>query len=182
MEEGLEIEYGIGDAEQLPFEDGSFDGVISTFGIMFASRPEAVAREIARVCRRGGRMAFVAWTAEGGVGKMFHVMRPYMPSPPTPVPPSPFEWGRQERVRELLSDSFALRFEPGVTCYYDRDGQSAWRAFVTGYGPTKMLVASLDDARRRDLERDFVAFHETYRSELGIAVPREYLLTLGVRS
>jgi len=126
-------------------------------------------------------VAIAAWTADGSVGKMFQVMRPYMPPPPTPAPPSPFEWGRRERLRELLSEAFALKFEAGTTTYYDRDGQSAWRAFLTGYGPTKMLAASLDETRRRALERDFIAFHDGYSTELGIAVPREYLLTLGER-
>ena len=179
--EGLRIEYQIGDAEKLPFADQAFDGVISTFGIMFASRPEAAARELARVCRRGGRIALATWLPDGGVFKMFQVMRPFMPTPPTPAPPSPFDWGSTDRVRALLADDFDLRFEQGVTTYFGRDGAAAWDAFVTGYGPTKVLANSLDERRRAELKQAFIAFHDSYRTELGIAVPREYLITLGTR-
>ena len=179
--EGLAIEYRIGDAEKLPFADQAFDGVISTFGVMFASRPEAAAAELARVCRRGGRFALATWLPDGGVFKMFQVMRAFMPAPPSPAPPSPFEWGNTDRVRALLAGDFDLRFEQGVATYFERDGAAAWDAFVTGYGPTKALAKSLDDSRRAELKKAFIAFHDNYRTELGITVPREYLITLGRR-
>ena len=179
--EGLAIEYRIGDAETLPFPDQAFDGVISTFGVMFASRPEAAAAELARVCRRGGRIALATWLPDGGVFKMFQVMRPFMPPPPNPAPPSPFEWGNTDRVRALLTGDFDLRFEQGVATYFERDGAAAWDAFVTGYGPTKALANSLDDSRRAELKKAFIAFHDGYRTELGITIPREYLITLGKR-
>lgn len=179
--ERLGIDYQIEDAERLSFESGSFDAVASTFGVMFASRPEAAAAEIARVCRKGGRVGLVTWTPDSNVFEMFKVMRAYMPPPPAPPPPSPFEWGKPERVRELLEDAFDLRFEQGACTYYDRDGEAAWEAFVGGYGPTKALAESLDETRRAELRRDFAAFHDRFRTELGIAVPRTYLLTIGVR-
>jgi hypothetical protein len=115
------------------------------------------------------------------VFKMFQVMRPYMAPPPNPAPPSPFAWGRQDRIRELFGSNFDVRFETGVTNYYDRSGQDAWNKFVTGYGPTKALAASLDEARRKDLQRDFVNFHDGFKTELGFCLPREYLLTFGLR-
>jgi SAM-dependent methyltransferase len=179
--EGLKIEYQIGDAEKLPFADGAFDGVISTFGAMFASRPEAAARELARVCRRGGRIALATWLPDSGVFKMFQVLRPFMPPPSSPAPPSPFEWGNMSRVQALLSGDFDLGFEQGVTPYFDRDGAAAWDAFVIGYGPTKALAKSLDESRRVELKEAFISFHDSYRTELGITVPREYLITLGKR-
>jgi SAM-dependent methyltransferase len=179
--ENLAIEYKIGDAEKLPFGGGEFDAVSSTFGVMFVSRPEAAAAEIARVCRSGGRLAMTTWLPDSSVFKMFQVMRPYMAPPPNPAPPSPFEWGRQDRIRELFGSNFDLRFETGVTNYYDRSGQDAWNKFVTGYGPTKALAASLDEARRKDLQRDFVNFHDGFKTELGFCLPREYLLTFGLR-
>ncbi|MBV9735269.1 MAG: class I SAM-dependent methyltransferase [Acidisphaera sp.] len=178
---GLEISYELGDAEKLPYADGSFDAVVSTFGVMFASRPEAAAGELARVCRKGGRIGLATWLPEGNVYRMFVVMRSYMPPPPTPAPPSPFAWGSRDRVQELLGGAFDLKFEQGVTTYYDRDGAAAWQAFSTGYGPTKSLAASLDETRRAQLQRDFIAFHEGFATELGIATPREYLVTLGRR-
>jgi SAM-dependent methyltransferase len=179
--EGLDIAYEIGDAEKLPYPDGSFDAVVSTFGVMFVSKPEASAAELARVVRKGGRIGLATWAPDGNVFKMFTVMRPYMPPPPTPAPPSPFAWGSRERVRELLAGNFDLRFESGTAVYYDRDGATAWRVFSTGYGPTKALAGSLDEARRAALQRDFETFHDGFTTELGIAVPREYLITIGRR-
>lgn len=179
--EHLDIGYEIADAEKLPYADGSFDAVVSTFGVMFASHPEAAAAEMARVCRRGGRIGLATWPPKGGVYEMFVVMRAYMPPPPTPAPPSPFAWGDRGRVQALLGRDFDLKFEDGVTVYYDRDGQAAWEAFSNGYGPTKALAASLDETRRADLARDFAAFHDKFATELGVAVPREYLLTVGTR-
>lgn len=179
--EGLNIQYRTADAEHLPFDDESFDAIVSTFGVMFVSRPQAAAAEISRVCRRGGRIALATWPTDSSVFEMFSVMRTYMPPVPTPAPPSPFEWGRRERIGELFGRDFDLKFEDGVTNYYDRDGKAAWNAFVTGYGPTKALAANLDGDRRESLARDFASFHDRFSGDLGICVPRKYLLTIGVR-
>lgn len=179
--ENLDITYEVGDAEKLTYADASFDAVTSTVGVMFASKPEAVAHELARVCRKDGRLGLVTWLPEGTVGDMFKIMRPYMPPPPNPAPPSPFEWGKRERVTQLLGHDFDLKFEDGSTIYYDSSAEAAWDAFVTGYGPTKSLAASLDEKRRGELRRDFIAFHEKYKTDLGIALPRGYLLTIGTR-
>ena len=179
--QGLPIEYRTGDAEALPFEDNTFDALISTCGVMFASRPEAAAAEIARVVRPGGRMAITTWLADGHLFGMFQVMRRYMPVPPTPPPPSPFEWGRTERVQALLGGAFDLKFERGVSYYREPTAAAAWETFSRGYGPTRSLAQSLDEARREALRADFIAFHEQFATELGICVPREYWLTVGVR-
>lgn len=179
--EGLKIAYEVGDAEHLPFADAQFDAVISTCGVMFASRPEAAASELARVCRKGGRIALTTWLPDGNVFKMFMVMKPYMPPPPSPAPPSPFEWGRTERIRELLGTGFDLKFETGTTFYREQNGEAAWTTFSNGYGPTKTLANTLDEARRGELRRDFIAFHDGFQTDLGICVPREYWVTIGVR-
>ena len=179
--EGLDIEYRLGDAESLPFAEGEFDVVVSTCGIMFASRPEAAAAAVASVTRRGGRVALTTWLPDSNLFKMFMVMRPYMAPPPNPAPPSPFAWGEPERVRELLGASFDLRFERGTSYYREPSGEAAWNTFSTSYGPTKSLAAGLDESRRAELRRDFIAFHDGFRTELGICVPREYLLTIGTR-
>jgi SAM-dependent methyltransferase len=179
--EGLTIEYRIGDAEKLPFESGRFDAVISTCGVMFASRPQAAARELARVCRPGGRIALTTWLQDGNLFKMFQVMKRYMPPPPLPAPPSPFEWGNPERVRDLLASAFDLKFERGVSYYREPSAEAAWETFSTGYGPTKALAASLEPDRRDALRRDFIEFHAGFPTALGICVPREYWLTVGVR-
>ena len=177
----LPIEYQIGDAEKLPFEDGSFDAVVSTCGVMFASRPEAAAREIARVCRPGGRVAITTWLSDGNLFKMFQVMKRYMPPPPQPPPPSPFEWGNPDRIKDLLGSAFELKLERGVSYYREPSGDAAWETFSTGYGPTKALANSLDQAKREAFRADFVAFHNGFPTALGICVPREYWLTVGIR-
>jgi SAM-dependent methyltransferase len=180
-EEGLKIDYQLGDAESLPFETGSFDAVISTCGVMFAARQEAAAAELARVVRKGGRIALTTWVSDGTLSKMFEVMKRYMPPPPTPAPRSPFEWGRTERITELLGDAFQLRFEKGTSYYREPSAEAAWNTFSTGYGPTRTLANSLDPEKRAALRDDFIAFHAAFPSELGICVRREYWLTYGVR-
>lgn len=179
--ERLPIEYHVGDAEALPFADASFDAVVSTVGVMFASRPEDAARELARVVRPGGRLALTTWTHDSNVFEMFRVMKAYMAAAPQPAPPSPFEWGRRERLTELLAGNFELQFETGVSYYREPNAGAAWETFATGYGPTRMLAASLPADQRAALQRDFVAFHDRFRTELGITVPRTYLVTVGRR-
>lgn len=181
LAESLAIEYRTGDAEALPFEDGEFDAVVSTVGVMFVSRPEAAAAELARVTRPGGRIALTTWTHDSNVFEMFKVMKAYMAPPPTPAPPSPFEWGRRERLTELLAAYFDLRFETAVSFYREPSPEAAWETFSTGYGPTRMLAASLPADRCAALRADFVAFHARFTTDLGITVPRTYWMTVGRR-
>ncbi|TCZ63196.1 class I SAM-dependent methyltransferase [Roseicella aquatilis] len=175
----LRIDFRVGDAEQVELPDAGFDLVTSTFGVMFASRPEAAAAELARLCRPGGRLGLVTWTPTSTIAGVFQVMRPYMPAPPNPAPPSPFEWGREERVRQWLGDAFDLQFETGTTVFRVPSGEAAWELFSTGYGPTRTLLAATD--RKEALKRDFIAFHEAHRTPMGIAMPRDYLVTIGRR-
>ena len=107
--EGLEIEWREGDAEHLPFEDGSFDRVLSTFGHMFAPRHQRTAQEMARVCRRGGVIVTATWTPEGVFGDLSKAAAPYMPPPPDYASPPPL-WGREDHVRELFG-AVATGFE-----------------------------------------------------------------------
>jgi SAM-dependent methyltransferase len=179
--EGLAIEYRVGDAESLPFSDGEFDAVVSTFGIMFASRAEAAAAELARVCRAGGRIALTTWTTDSNLFRMFEVMRRYMPAESGPAPRSPFEWGRTDRVRELLGKTFRLRFERGVSYYREPSGEAAWETFSKGYGPTRSLAIGLDPQSREALRKDFTTFHASFPTELGVCVPRDYWVTVGTR-
>src|SRR5262245_42396175 len=106
------VEFRVGDAEQLPFDAGSFDGAISTFGIMFVHQPETAAAELARVVRPGGRIALVSWTPDSSVARKVAVHKAYLPPSTSP---SPFEWGRPDGVRRLLGGSFDVRVETGVT-------------------------------------------------------------------
>jgi SAM-dependent methyltransferase len=175
---GLEIEYVVGDVERLALADASFDKVSSTCGIMFAPDHEATARELARVTAPGGRIALANWTPTGGLAQMFKVMAPYQPAPP---PSSPFDWGDERRVRELLGEPFELELEEHVSTLRVPSGEAYWELFSTSYGPTKTLADSLGD-RREELHRDWVDFFETtYQVNGEIAHPREYLLVLGRR-
>jgi SAM-dependent methyltransferase len=177
----LDIAFDHGDAETLPYANASFDAVISTFGVMFAQRPQDAAVELARVCRPGGRLALTTWTPDGNVFEMWKIMKPFMPEPAGPPPPSPFEWGVPERLEELLGDAFELTLERGTSFYREPNGLAAWEIFSAGYGPLRAMAGKLDAKRREELKRDFVAFHNRFPTELGICVPREYWVVVGTR-
>jgi SAM-dependent methyltransferase len=178
----LDIEYRHGDAENLPFKDGEFDAVISTFGVMFVSNPEAAAEELGRVIKPGGRLVLSTWKPDSNVFHMFDVMKKFMTPPPQPAPPSPFEWGKAARVRELLGHHFDLRFEEGTNRFRYGSGRQAWELWSQHYGPTRALAQGLDEQRREELARDMMAWHETFPSGLGYEQPRDYLITHGVRT
>jgi ubiquinone/menaquinone biosynthesis C-methylase UbiE len=177
-ERGLDIEYVVGDAERLELPDASFGKVSSTVGIMFAPDHGAAAGELARVTTPGGRIALASWTPESGRAAMSNVMEPYQAAPP---PSSPFDWGEEGHVRELLGQSFELELEKRVSTLHMPSAEEHWELFSTSYGPTKTLAESLGE-RREDLHRDWVDFFETNYSSSGeIVYPREYLLVLGTR-
>ncbi len=180
VREGVEVRFDIGDCERLPYDDGSYDVVTSTFGVMFAPDHRAVATELARVTRPGGRVGLTAWTPQGGVGKMFAVMRPYMPPPPDGAG-SPFAWGDREHVSELLGEAFELEFEAGVVVQTGASGQAMWELMSSSYGPTKTLAQSLEEDRRASLQREFAEFFDGYRDDGHVVLPREYLRTVGRR-
>ena len=105
-------------------------------------------------------------------------MAPYQPAPP---PSSPFDWGDEAKVRQLLGDAFELEIEERVSAFITESGETYWDLFSTSYGPTKTLVDGLGD-RREELQRDWVEFFESnYRSDGEIAHTREYLLVSGIR-
>jgi 2-polyprenyl-3-methyl-5-hydroxy-6-metoxy-1,4-benzoquinol methylase len=175
---GLDIDYVVGDAERLEFPDESFDVVSSTCGVMFAPDHEAVARELARVTKPGGHIGLANWTPTGGLGRMFQMMAPFVATPP---PSSPFDWGKEGRVRELLEQPFDLTIEEHVSTLSIESGEAYWQLFSTSYGPTKSLAESLGD-RREKLHQTWVDFFEqNYRANGEIAHTREYLLVLGTR-
>jgi SAM-dependent methyltransferase len=175
---GLAIDYRVGDCEQLDVADASYDAVSSTCGVMFSPDHEATARELARVTRPSGHIVLANWTPTGGLARMFKVMAPFMPAPP---PSSPFDWGDESRVQELLGDSFELELEEKVSTLHLPSGEAYWELFSTSYGPTKTLADSLGE-RREELHRAWVDFFETEYSVDGeIRHTREYLLVRGER-
>ncbi len=178
--ERLNIDFQIGDAESLPFENKSFDAIISTFGVMFATNPETAAAELARVCKPGGRLGLTTWMPDGSAAGMFKVIERYKPAPAIPLP-SPFEWGDKGRLQQLLGSHFDLRFETGISMLREQSGQAVWDMFARGFGPLKTLVSTLEPGFADKLKQEFVAYHDGVRTELGVAMPREYLVTIGVR-
>jgi len=106
--EGVELEWVEADAENLPFEEASFDVVMSSIGAMFAPHHQEVADELVRVCRPGGTIGMLNWTPEGLVGALFRTMGPFAPAPPPGAQPPPL-WGSEDHVRELFGDRVDLR-------------------------------------------------------------------------
>jgi len=179
-ERGLDIAFDVGDAEAMSYTDASFDAVSSTCGVMFAPDHAAVARELVRVTRPSGRMALACWTPEGGLGQMFGMMRPFTPPPPEGVG-SPFDWGREDHVRELLGDVFELEFEEHDSVLRIESGEAYWELFSSSYGPTKSAAEALEQERRAEFRQTWVDFFEAMREGDEVVHHREYLLTLGTR-
>lgn len=171
------------DAERMHFADATFDALASTVGVMFVTAPEAAAAEIARVVKRGGRIALALWAHDSAIAEMFQVIKAYAPPPPKPdqAPPSPFEWGKPGRVRELLGSAFDLKFERATSFYRERAPEDAWTAFYNGYGPVRMLADALDPPRRDAFKRDFIAFHAAHVTDWGMLVRRDYWIVGGTR-
>lgn len=177
-----EIDFRVGDAEALEFEDASFDVVTSTFGAMFAPDQEAAARELARVTKPGGRLAMANWTPEGGVGSMFRLLAGYQPPPPEGAG-KPLDWGRPDRVQELLGDAFDLDVEERVSTWGADSAEEYWQKFSPGFGPLKTLLENSDDAKRAEIHDAFIDYLESSFGTPGGAIShgREYLLVTGTR-
>ena len=173
------IAFRIGDAEDMPFADGQFDAVASTFGVMFAPDHQQAASEMARVCRPGGRLALLSWPPTGSVADFFVVTGKYGAEPPPE--PSPLLWGDPDHVASLLGEFFDLTFETGISRSYHPDGEQVAALYARCLGPVKTMLASLDEERATELRQDLVDLHERYRNNGGLCVERPYLLTLGTR-
>src|SRR3954451_14563388 len=134
---GLELDWVAADAERLPFEDGSFDVVMSAIGVMFAPHHQLAADELVRVCRPGGTIGLLAWTPEGMIGGLFRTMGPFAPPPPPGASPPPL-WGSEAHVRELLGGraeiTRAERDVLDVTAFAHPHDYA--QHFKDGYGPT----------------------------------------------
>jgi SAM-dependent methyltransferase len=183
--EGVELEWVEADAEDLPFEDASFDVVISSIGVMFAPHHQAAADELVRVCRPGGRIGLLSWTPEGMIGGLFRTIGPFAPTPPPGAQPPPL-WGGEEHLRELLGDRVELEtLERDVleVTAFERPVDFA-EHFKQRYGPT---IAAQANARRNEREAEFVEaldrFYEERNSGSADAArfEMEFLLAVGRR-
>jgi SAM-dependent methyltransferase len=151
--EGLQIQFEEGDAEALPYQDGSFDEIVTMFGAMFAPQPHLVAAEFARVCRPGGRVAMANWTPAGFVGQIFKITGRHVAPPPMP---SPLLWGDEAAVGERLRDGFTnLQFmQRDIIMAFPMTPPDAVEYFRAWYGPTQRAFAALDEAGQSALRRD----------------------------
>jgi len=181
LEQNLAIDYRLGDAEALPFSDGEFDGVISTFGVMFVPDQQRAASELARICRSGGRLAIAAWLPESNAVKMRQVLQPYAPAPPV-APPSPFVWGTPDWLTATLGRDFSLGFEEGVVLARFSSSAAAWGAWTEGFGPVRAVAEALDEAMRNELRTAFLSWTDQFRTGLGISIPFPYLVAIGRRT
>jgi SAM-dependent methyltransferase len=177
--EGLEIEWVEGDAEQLPFEDDSFDRVLSTFGHMFAPRHSQTADEMARVGRPGGAIVTATWTPEGVTGPIFAASAEYMPPPPE-YASFPLRWGTEDHVRELFADvATGFEFERHVsTVEWDSvDGFADY--FMDRFPPLVTARQMLGD-RFAELRGKIVdAWRDFNEADDGsLRLPQEYLLSI----
>jgi SAM-dependent methyltransferase len=181
--ERLPVTFVEGDAEALPFADGSFDVVLSTFGVMFAPNQEQAASELLRVCRPGGTIGLANWTAEGWLGDVFRTNGKHVP-PPAGVS-SPLSWGNEARLRDLFGDGIAeLRTTRRDFIFRYRSPEhwlSFWREF---YGPTVATFAALDADGQRALANDLleVAHRANVANDGTMAVPAEYLEVVAIRA
>jgi ubiquinone/menaquinone biosynthesis C-methylase UbiE len=181
--ERFEIEFIEGDAEELPFEDGSFDVVVSTFGAMFAPNQERAASELLRVCRSGGRIGMANWTPEGAVGAMFNAVSKHAPLPPGVKPP--LLWGTEERLRELFGDGISeLRIERRTLPQRFRSPEHNLEYFRTYFGPTKAAFERVGPEGEEALARDLLELSAS-RSRGGdraVVIDSEYLEVVATRA
>lgn len=175
------IRFENADAEALPFDDASFDGVISTFGVMFSADQAQAAAELARVCRPGGRVVLATWDPdpEGYVSRFFALTGKYNDAPPPAR--SPMEWGSPRRLDELLGAHFDLACYEGVSIFIAPDSDAVWGKYAAGFGPVRALAESLDEERLADFRREFIEFHDSYREGDILRCNRKCLLVRGVR-
>ena len=180
-EAGVDIEWVEGDAEELPYEDDSFDRVLSAFGTMFAPRHEVAAAELVRVARPGATIVVAAWTPEGTNGQMFKTVASHMP-PPAPELKPPSMWGSEDHMRSLFEQhGVALEFDRAVVDFED-ESIDAWLAYgEEKLGPMVMARAVLEPQGKWDaLHEDLRGLYEreNKNTDGSFRVTPEYLITI----
>jgi SAM-dependent methyltransferase len=181
--ENLQIQFDVGDAENMPYEDASFDAVITMFGAMFAPRPDVTAVELKRVCRSGGVIAMANWTPSGFTGQMFKLGSKYL-APPANMP-APVLWGDEAAVRERLGNGIAdLKMTARKIMFkFPFSPPEVVEHFRKYFGPTNTVFAALDEkqqaALRGDLEQIWTENNQA--TDGTTAVESDYLEVIAVR-
>lgn len=177
--EGLEVHFEVADAEALPYEAGSFDVALSTFGVMFAPDHAGAARELIRVVRPGGRIGMANWTPEGFIGRLFKIIGSHV-APPAGVR-SPALWGTEAHLVSLFGPRASdIKIVRKTFSFRYRSAAHFVQVFRDFYGPTHKAFGALDAGGQAALERDILAL----LNELdvgkgrGLVVPSEYAETV----
>ena len=174
--ERLEIDFQEADAEALPFADGAFDVVLSSFGVMFAPNHGRAAREMQRVCRGGGRIGLANWTPRGFIGRMLSVVGKHVPPPAILTPPS--RWGVDEYLESLFAGSAsAVHATPRDFVFRYRSPQHMVDVFRRWYGPVHKAFANLPAEGQERLERDLLELIASFNisGDATAVLPAEYL-------
>ena len=174
--EALSVTFKEADAENLPFADGSFDVVLSTFGVMFTPNQDKAAAELVRVCRRGGQIGLASWTPEGFIGQVFKTLGKYLPPPAGAK--SPAMWGTRARITEMFGvEASSIKAESRNFMFRYRSTEHFLDVFKTFYGPVLKAFAALEPAKQDELRDDLSALiARLNRSGDGtMIVPGEYL-------
>ena len=170
------IDFLEADVEALPFDDASFDAVVSTFGNMFAPNPPRVAAEMLRVCRPGGRIAMANWTPAGFIGQVFKTLGKHVPPPPGVS--SPALWGTPGQIAELFGEH-AAHIATEVRQFHFRYRSSAHmlEVFRSYYGPILKAFAALNPTGQQALTADLLALMQQFNSAErgGLVIPSDYL-------
>src|SRR6185503_5173422 len=182
--EGLTAKFDEGDAEALPYQDASFDAVVTMFGAMFAPRPELVASELKRVCRPGGFIAMANWTPNGFIGQMFKITSQHVPPPPGM--PSPVLWGVEEKVRERFSEGISkleTRLQK-VTWVFPFSPAEVVEHFRLYYGPAQKAMGALGEEKGAALRKDLEELYTTHNQATDgtTRVEAEYMEVIAVRA
>ena len=171
-----------GDAQNLPFEDESFDVVLSTFGHMFAPQSDLVAKEMIRVTKKGGRIGFATWPPELAIGSIFKVNGKHL-ARPVNSPPSPILWGVPEVIEKRLNEVSKVHFERGTVLFPILSPNHFWEFMSTKYGPLINTIQILknrgDSIEINSLRDDFLKAIDPYVFDNSIGLG--YLLTLARR-
>ena len=173
--DGLPMVTQVADAENLPFADGTFDVVLSTFGVMFAPNHERAAAEMVRVARPGGRIGLANWTPDGFIGELFRVIGRFVPPPAGLKPPA--AWGTETRLVELFGPHASdIRTERKHYVFRYRSAAHWVDVFRRYYGPVHKAFAALGAADQQALEGALLGLLERYnRDGDSLIVPGEYL-------
>ena len=179
--ERLLMELREADAEALPFPDGSFDAVVSTFGVMFTPDQERAAAELMRVCRPGGRIGLANWTPDGFIGQVFKTIGKYIP--PAAGVKSPALWGTRSRLAELFDDAASISSAQRSFAFRYRSPEHWLETFRTFYGPVLKAFAALAPDAQAGLQRDLLDLVARFNraGDGTMVVPSEYLEVVVVK-